>query len=104
MKKTLISLLALASFLVFSGCARVGKDFDLATVNKVQNGKTTRSEIEQLFGAPFKTGIQNGDPMWTYEYNEYHSLGQDFSKDLIVVFDNRGVVKSHQLMSNRPIP
>ena len=55
-----------------------------------------------MFGSPFKNGVQNGYPVWTYEYNFYNSLGSDITKDMVIVFDHRGVVKSHQMMTNQP--
>lgn len=104
MRKLLVSLATLVSLVAFSACSTVGANFDMAKVAKIENGKTSQNDIRQMFGKPFKTGVQNGNPVWTYEYDEYRAIGQDNTKDLVVVFDDRGIVKSHQLMANRPIP
>jgi len=84
------------------GCGSVGKNFNETLYTKIVKGTTSQKEIEIMFGAPFKKGIQNGYPVWTYEYNYVNSFGTDIIKDMIIVFENNGVVKSHQLMTNSP--
>jgi len=54
-----------------------------------------------MFGPPFKKGVQNGHKTWTYEYNFYNVLGNNITKDIIIVFTESGVVKSHQMMTNQ---
>ena len=91
--------------LAFGGCGgTVGKKFNTPKVENIINGTTTQAEIKTIFGKPFKTGIQNGKPIWVYEYNRYNLLRNDTSKDLIIVFGSSGVVQSHQFMSNEPSP
>ena len=85
-----------------AGCGTVGKDFSLEQAQAIENGKTTREDIAVMFGEPFKTGVQNGHPIWIYERNKYKAIGDDTSKSLIVEFDDKGVVKSHQVTSNEP--
>jgi hypothetical protein len=57
-----------------------------------------------MFGEPFKTGSQNGQPVWIYEYNHYHAIKDDKSRSLVVVFGSNGVVQSHQFMSSDSTP
>ena len=97
-----ISLAAIILAIFFSGCATVGKNFDESLYANIAKGTTTHKEIETMFGPPFKKGIQNGYPVWTYEYNYVNTLGSDIIKDMIIVFEKNGVVKSHQLMTNTP--
>lgn len=85
---------------LLAACGTVGRDFDPALAESVQNGKTTKQDVRSMFGTPFKTGIQNGDEVWVYERNVYTAIGQDTSKDFIVVFNKQGVVTSHQFMSS----
>ena len=54
-----------------------------------------------MFGSPFKRGVQNGYKTWTYEYNFYNALGNNITKDIIIVFNQSGIVKSHQMMTNQ---
>ncbi|MEK9628248.1 MAG: outer membrane protein assembly factor BamE [Nitrospinota bacterium] len=97
-----ICLIGIFLTLLISGCGTAGKDFDESLYTKIVKGTTTQKEIQAMFGPPFKKGIQNGLPVWTYEYNHYKSIGPNTHKDMIIVFDKNGVVQSHQLMSNSP--
>ena len=84
------------------GCGSVGKNFDESLYTKIAKGTTNKKDIQAMFGDPFKKGIQNGSPVWTYEYNYVNAFGTDIIKDMIIVFDKNGLVKSHQLMTNSP--
>lgn len=97
-------LLVSGALMMVAGCGTVGAEFNPSLVKNIVNDKTTQSEIESMFGKPFRTGVENGRLIWVYEYNEYHAIGRDISKDMIFVFDDKGVVKSHQLMINQPNP
>ena len=104
MKETLASMVLLATLVAFSGCSNIGKNFDADLVKQVQVGKTTQSDIEKMFGQPYKKGVYNGYLMWSYEYDQYRALGTKASKDLTIVFDEKGVVKTSQIMSSQPLP
>jgi hypothetical protein len=95
-----ISLAAMFLAIFFSGCGTAGKNFDESLYSNIVKGTTTHKEVKAMFGPPFKKGIQNGYPVWTYEYNHVNSFGSDIIKDMIIVFEKNGVVKSHQLMTN----
>ncbi len=97
-----LKIIILSALLFGYGCGTIGKKFDESKYKNIAIGTTTQKEIYSIFGPPFKKGIQNGYSVWTYEYNFYNSLGNDIIKDMIIVFDAQGVVKSHQMMTNRP--
>ena len=103
MKYLIVSIL-LGSLLALGGCGTAGKDFNKSKVSKITNGTTTRAEIRKMFGEPFKMGTQNGLPVWVYEYSLYHSIENDKSKNLVVVFSSDGVVQAHQFMSSDSTP
>ena len=95
--------LALTFLVLFlSACGTVGKEFDESLYANIVKGTTTHKDIRTMFGPPFKTGVQNGDSVWTYEYNYVNTFGTDIIKDMIIVFSKNGVVKSHQLMTSSP--
>jgi len=98
--KTGLTGTILALFL--SACGTVGKEFNESLYANIVEGTTTDKEIRIMFGPPFRKGIQNGDPVWTYEYNYVNAFGTDIIKDMIIVFSKNGVVKSHQLMTSSP--
>ena len=103
--KTLMSyVLALGMLFFFGGCGTTGKNFNSAGFQKIVNGTTTKEEVKYLLGPPFKTGIQNGNETWIYEYNEYRLIGANKSKDITIDFNPDGTVKSHQFMSDAPSP
>ncbi|MCZ6512730.1 MAG: hypothetical protein O6857_02275 [Nitrospinae bacterium] len=85
-----------------AGCGTVGKDFSVEQAQAIENGKTTKEDIAVMFGEPFKTGIQNGHPVWVYEKSKWALIGDEPTKSLIVEFDDKGVVRSHQVTSNEP--
>lgn len=103
MKHIAISII-LGTLWMLGGCGTVGKKFDESKIANIANGISTRAEIRKMFGKPFKTGIQNGQQVWVYEYNRYDLVNNDTSKDLIIVFGSNGVVQSHQFMSSEPTP
>ena len=84
------------------GCGTAGKSFDTSKVESIVNGTSTRSDIKKIFGEPFKTGIQNGQPIWVYEYNYYSIIREETSKDLMIIFSLDGKVQSYQFMSSKP--
>ena len=93
-------IIAIGTVLILGGCGTAGKNFDTPKIETIANGVTTKTEIKKLLGKPFKTGIQNGQPIWVYEHHHYHLINQDTSKDLIIIFGPDGVVLSHQFMSS----
>jgi len=88
--------------LISNGCGASGKSFNTSKVESIVNGVTTRSDIEKMFGEPFKTGIQNGQPIWVYEDNHYSIIREETSKDLMIIFSLDGKVQSYQFMSSKP--
>lgn len=89
--------LSLITFLVLflAGCATVGRDFPSDQVSSIKIGHTTRSEIRATFGNPWRTGIDNGHPTWTYGLYHYSVFGQPSTKDLVVRFNSDNVVTSY---------
>lgn len=97
-----LKIIILSVLFFAAGCGTAGKNFNESLYENIVKGTTTQQEIHAMFGAPFKKGVQNGFSVWTYEYNYYNSLGNNIMKDMVIVFDQRGVVKSHQMMTNQP--
>jgi hypothetical protein len=98
----MLNIILLISLLFVYGCGSTGKNFNASLYKNIITGTTTHKEIQAMFGPPFKKGVQNGSKVWTYEYNIYNSLGNNTTKDIVVVFTPSGVVKSHQMMTNQP--
>lgn len=98
-----IGLIILVGIILLpGGCGTAGKSFNTSKIGSIINGTTTRSDIKKIFGEPFKTGIQNGQPIWVYEDNHYSIIREETSKDLIIIFSPDGIVQSYQFMSSKP--
>ena len=94
------ALAAAASLLV--ACVTVGRDFPAKNVVKLQIGATTQAQVEELFGPPWRTGVENGQRTWTYGHYRYALLGDTQTRDLVVRFDAQGVLASYTFNSTRP--
>ena len=92
-------IVVLGMFLISFGCGTAGKNFNSSKVENIVNGTTTKTDLKKMIGEPFKTGIQNGQPIWIYEDHRYSAIGNDKSKDLIIIFGPDGLVKSHRFMT-----
>ena len=70
-------------FAIIVSCATVGNDFPgRDRVKNIQQGKTTKLEILDMFGAPYRRGMENGDETWTYVYWKVNIFAGKYSKDL----------------------
>lgn len=81
------------------GCMTVGRDFPTTPVVHIQQNATTQREIFSLFGEPYRKGIDSGHETWTYSYHTYE-LGQlKNSRELHVIFNKDGTVRSYAFTS-----
>ncbi len=87
-------------FAALVGCSSVGKNFNTSKVRDIENNVTTQTHILDWFGVPYIEGVNNGDVMWTYQFDTYNSLGKEKSKDLVILFDTNNVVKAYRFSSN----
>ncbi|WP_374088281.1 hypothetical protein [Methylomicrobium lacus] len=87
--------LALSGLLSLSGCASIGHEFPAGQVTSIRIGETTQNDIYTTFGAPWRTGIDNGMKTWTYGRYYYSLFSDGETEDLVIKFDNRGVVASY---------
>lgn len=89
-----LCLVAFAALLT-SGCATVGEDFASDKVGLIRIGETTMQEVKATFGTPWRTGIENGQRTWTYGRYSYGLFAERRARDLVVRFDQDGVVASY---------
>jgi hypothetical protein len=78
-----------------AGCATVGRDFSSDAVTRIHLNQTTQQEILDLLGPPWRTGIDDGLVTWTYGRYRYSLFRSARTKDLVVRFDDRGIVVSY---------
>jgi outer membrane protein assembly factor BamE (lipoprotein component of BamABCDE complex) len=104
MKKARLFLLALlaAAALLGAGCATVGSEFPTEKVPDIRLGETTREEIRSMFGEPWRTGVEDGKPTWTFARYRYSLFGSEQTKDLVLRFDDQGTVVSYTFNTTEP--
>jgi outer membrane protein assembly factor BamE (lipoprotein component of BamABCDE complex) len=104
-----LKAIKLSSFLLFgsiaasqlTGCFTVGQEFAAHRVTEIKIGQTKRQDISELFGTPWRTGIEDGRPTWTYGIYKYALFGGNDSQDLLIRFDPQGIVRSYTFNSTR---
>ena len=96
----LLRVFLLALCILVFGCGTVGKDFDSSQVRKIQNNVTTQLEILDWFGVPYKEGTENKHTMWTYQVDTWQAIGEGQSKGLVILFDDKNIVKAYRYESN----
>jgi outer membrane protein assembly factor BamE (lipoprotein component of BamABCDE complex) len=95
-----LAVAALATF--WLGCLTVGEDFAVGRVSHLKIGKTTQAEVREMLGEPWRTGLEDGQRTWTYGFYKYNLLGASQTRDLVVRFDDHGVVRSFTFNSTYP--
>ena len=80
---------------LLGGCATVGHDFPTGRVADIRLNETTQVQIRAMFGEPWRTGIEDGRPTWTYGKYRYKLFGQAETEDLVIRFDEQGRVASY---------
>jgi hypothetical protein len=81
-----------------TGCMpKVGHYFPVYKIRQIEIDKTTKAEVRQMFGDPWRTGLEDGLRTWTY--GEY---SVNISRDLIIRFNEKNVVKSYSFSSSVP--
>ena len=91
--------LALMASCLGAGCLNVGQGFPVEPVRKIEIGTTTREDVRDMFGEPWRTGIEDGERTWTYGRYHYSLFAEAATRDLVVRFDARGVVTSYSFNS-----
>ena len=86
----------------WAGCGTVGKNFDSSQVKSIENNVTNQTEILDKLGLPFKEGIENGQVMWTYQFDQWNLLGPAKSKDLVILFDEKNIVRAYRYTTSEP--
>lgn len=103
-KKTSLASLALTAVIAsttLSGCFTVGQEFAASRVPEIKIGQTRKQDITEMFGQPWRTGLEDGHATWTYGIYKYALFGATDSQDLLIRFDNQGIVRSYNFSSTR---
>ena len=97
MKKNRLKTIWFLILFFLTACyGTVGKNFDSSQLKTIKNNMTSKEEILKNFGTPFKEGTESGKAVWTYQFDKWNALGPAQSKDLVIVFDNKGIVNAYR--------
>ena len=80
---------------LLTGCATVGNDFATHNVEQIEIGETTRDDIQEMFGDPWRTGVEDGKRTWSYGKYRYSLFDDAETTDLVVRFNEDGTVSSY---------
>ncbi len=94
---TTLILFAILSLPVTGCMPTMGQPFPVKQVRQIELEKTTMAQIRQMFGDPWRTGLEDGFRTWTY--GEY---SMKMTRDLVIRFDKQNVVKSYSFSSSYP--
>ena len=94
---TTVLLIIMLSLPVIGCTPTMGRPFPVKQVRQIEIDKTTQAEIRQMFGDPWRTGLEDGKRTWTY--GEY---SMNITRDLVIRFDDQNVVKSYSFSSSVP--
>lgn len=100
MKRISILITTLLITLTLAACGTMGKNFDHTRAPQIQNNVTTQTQILDWFGTPFKEGTENRYIMWTYQFDKWYAFSETKSKDLVILFDEKHIVRAHRYTSN----
>jgi hypothetical protein len=75
----------------------VGRNFDCTKLSWLKKDETTKQEVRDNLGEPFRVGVDEGQPSWTYGYYKYRLIGNSDTKDLVLRFGPDDKLKSYTL-------
>ena len=79
----------------------VGRDFVFTRIAEIREGVTTKRDLLVRLGDPYQKGLDGGLESWRYFYATKAGM-RDRSKELYILFDKDGTVKSYTFSTNFP--
>jgi hypothetical protein len=87
-----------------TGCANVGATFDSSRIIDIKAGETSQANILEMLGPPWRKGLENGLLTWTYAHYRYSVFSPLKSDDLVIKFENNGIVKTYTFNTSENFP
>ena len=96
----IVMIMLLSLFLSYCATTyKIGKQFSTEHVASITIGKTTEKDIIAFLGDPWKTGISNGNVVYSYCYEEvvfqFDDSVERNGNTLIIEFDENNFVKNY---------
>jgi hypothetical protein len=84
------------------GCISVGRHFSSDDLSWIMKDQTTKDDIYDELGEPFRAGSDSGKLTLTYGYYKYRLIGSTRTKDLVIYFNKDGTVNSYVFNTSFP--
>ena len=84
-----------------TGCFTVGQEFAASRVPEIKIGQTRKQDINDLFGTPWRTGLEDGHYLDIRHLQVFLLFGNNDTQDLLVRFDPQGLVRSYTFSTTR---
>jgi outer membrane protein assembly factor BamE (lipoprotein component of BamABCDE complex) len=98
--EALIKKLLCLAVLGTAACS-IGRDFVVTPIGGIREGVTTKRDLLMSLGEPYQKGLDGGSESWRYFYGR-KTAGGDRSKELYILFNRDGTVKSYTFNTNFP--
>lgn len=106
---------------MLAGCASQGvqqlkEETAVSVGSKITKGKSSRDDVRATFGDPTETSFtDSGNELWRYKYSHATAKAINFvpvanlftsganvdKKELVVFFDDKGIVKNYSMQSSK---
>jgi outer membrane protein assembly factor BamE (lipoprotein component of BamABCDE complex) len=103
-KKMQLKRIFLTAFILMAGygCISVGRPFSSDNLSWIIENQTTKDDIYNELGEPFRVGVDSGKLTWTYGYYKYRLVGSTRTKDLVIYFNKDETVHSYVFNTSFP--
>ena len=98
-KKLMIAVLIVT---MTYGCLSVGKGFNSDDFSWIIINQTTKDDVYNELGEPFRVGSDSGKLTWTYGYYKYNLNGTTRTKDLTIYFNKDDTVNNFTFYTSFP--
>lgn len=101
MARLLIGMCLVFQLVLAAGCVTIGQPVPWEAATQIVVGQTTRVEIENRLGPPYRTGLDSGRPSVTYLHYRLGLFTKPVTTDLTIVYTPDGRVESYTFNSNQ---
>jgi outer membrane protein assembly factor BamE (lipoprotein component of BamABCDE complex) len=102
MRRLMIQLAAVFSFLAIAGCASSGRQIEQTNIQKIIVGTTSKQQLIEMFGPPLSQSYGTEGKLtmlWHYVYVGPFGTGMK-QQNLAVLFDQQERVEKYNLVDN----
>jgi hypothetical protein len=83
------------------GCVTNGENFP-SSLEWLKTDVTKKPDVRQILGDPYSVGNSSGRVTWTYGFYRYKLIGDSYTKELKIYWNDNGSVSSFSFNSSFP--